>query len=299
MTILWVMRSTVRSVLTIAIVFTVVIPVASRDFMERPEGIVPGDTPDGFTVLPSIYTEVAYHHHTFLSGRNDSFQIRNTAHAGLVDLGTTRIGLYYGTYLLSGPVDDPDAQGSDLAPWLMNAVQFEYGLTARWSIASLDVVADYGRRSYHRLREGFSDPSSDIVRAGFADRAVPMGREGTIDWAIRLRWSRLFEFWGTGIAQPRVTWAVQPAIEYRRSLAYSGQVGLDLFLAAMGDLFVVAGAPDADLAAEAGFSITPGTPGRRIDLFLDAYRSPDTEELIDREYSLTVLGLAFRVIFDL
>jgi len=292
------MRTILRPLCVIILAVAGTIPIASRDFMERPEAIIPGDRPDGLSVLPSIYTELAYHHHTFSAGRNDSFQIRNTAHAALADVGALRFGVYYGTYLLSGPVDDTEAQGSELAPWLMNAVQFEYGVSARWSVPAVDLVGDYGRRSYHRLRRGFSDPAADIIRVGIADRGIPLGG-GYLDWATRLRWSRLFRFWGTDIAQPRVTWAVQPALEYRRPLAASEAVALDLFVAVMGDLFSIAGASDADLAGEGGLSITAGDRRRRIDLFLDGYRTSDTEEQVDDEYGLTVLGLALRVVFDL
>ncbi|MDA3949879.1 MAG: hypothetical protein PF508_11765, partial [Spirochaeta sp.] len=75
--------------------------VAGRDFMERPAAIAPGGTPDGFGLLPALYGEVAYHSHLFSDSDTDTFQIRNFAHVGLVDVGTTRIGFYYGTFLLS------------------------------------------------------------------------------------------------------------------------------------------------------------------------------------------------------
>lgn len=314
------------SIFVVIAVVTVVTPTWSRDVIERPAAIAPGSAPNGFTLFPALYAEAAYDNYAFRAGENDSFQIRNTVHFGIVDVARTRLGLYYGTYLFSGPVDDPEKLGSDLAPWLMNAVQFEYGVSSTVAAGRFNIVADYGRRSYHPLRRGFADPASDIIRFGGVVRDYAVAA-GTIDAAMRVRWSQLFKLWGTDIDQPDTVWAVQPAMEYRLPLSESPyrrrQVATAFFVSLGADVPLIGDRPgDPDISGQMGFSIgnapsgdgigstaaseAPvanerlhrGIPGR-IEAYLDLYRSPDTEELPDEAAPVTLIGLGVRFVFEM
>ncbi len=294
--------------------------ISARDMMERPSAVVPGKSPGRFALLPAGYADVTYVSHSVRSGRHDTFWISNSAHFGVADLLNQRLGLYYSTYLFSGPVDDPSRQGSRLAPWLMNAVQYEYGLSWRYAPVvpapgsglpgALEFVADYGRRSFHPFRKGFADPASDILRGGVALSGFPAGN-GFLDALLRLRWSRLFDFWGTDIADPRSTWSVQPAVEYQSnglSIADTGRVGL--FVVGSADLLLVeSGLPDGEFAGEAGIfleaSSLGGTAGgnvaggpdsrRKLEIYLNGYYSGDTEELPEEAYAVALLGFGARL----
>ncbi len=283
--------------------FMSLLPTAARDMIERPRAVLPGTPPDGFALIPAMYGDLSYVSHALREGENDTFLIGQYLHTGVVDFGVQRIGLYYGTYLFTGPVDDPSRQGSDLAPWLMNAVQYEYGLTWRASLGILDVVGEYGRRSFHPLRSRFAEPATDIIRGGVGVMAIPLGR-GHLDTLLRLRWSRLFAFWGSSIPDPRSTWTVQMSAEYRRilgsvpssfNIAVFASGGLDL-------LFVRDGGVDWDSIGELGLSIEGGpagnTPHRRIESFLSAYRSGDTEEVVGESSPETLIGWGIRLVFD-
>ncbi|MDA3951324.1 MAG: hypothetical protein PF508_19105, partial [Spirochaeta sp.] len=211
-------------------------------------------------------------------------------------------GFYYGTFLLSGPVDDESSQGSDLAPWLMNAVQFEYGLSARVAMGVVDVVGDYGRRSYHPLRRGFADPAADILRAGLLVPGRSVGA-GVVSGALRVRWARLFDFWGSDIPDPRGTWALQPVVEYRHPLLARPGLAIDAFGLTMADLLLLNnGSPDSDLAGQIGVALSGGRSTRggvgRIEGFFDVYRSTDTEEREERRTPVTLVGLGGRIVFE-
>lgn len=278
-------------------------PVIARDIIERPRAVLPGAKPDGFAVIPAIYGDLSYVSHAIQGGENDSFYIGQFLHAGLVDVGVHRIGLYYGTYLFTGPVDDPSRQGSDLAPWLMNAVQYEYGLTWRSSLGILDVVGEYGRRSFHPFRRQFAQPATDIIRGGAGVMALPLWG-GELDLLFRLRWSRLFSFWGSAIPDPRSTWTIQPATEYRRLLG-TVPSAFDFSVFASGGvdvLFLREGGVDWDGLGEVGLAIEGRRPEegprRRIESYLSAYRSGDTEEIIAAPYPVTLVGWGVRLVFE-
>lgn len=307
------MKKTVRIAIWFVIALVLIETASGRDVMERPEFLVPtvpgergGDErlPDAapIGVLPSLYLEMAYHNHVFNDGRYDSFQIRNAAHAGLVEVARFRLGLYYGTFLFSGPVDDPSRQGSDLAPWLMNAVQFEYGITGTATIAEGDgallVVTDYSRRSYHPFRAGFAEPAADILRGGVALRELPIG-SGSFDGALRARWAKLFPFWGSDIPDPSVTWSVQSAIEYRHPVLATDYLEMRLF--GLGMVDVLLGGRygiENEVELQGGLQFrSVGETERRLDLFLDLYRSPDTEERLDATTPVTLAGIGGRLVF--
>lgn len=282
----------------------------ARDVLERPEAIAPTveTNTDGLELLPSLYLEMAYHNHAFRDGRNDSFQIRQTAHAGIVAYRRFQFGLYYGTYLFSGPVDDESRQGSDLAPWLMNGLQFEYGLTTTWTVstfgtnAGVALVGEYGRRSYHPFRRGFAEPAADILRGGVILRNLSVG-SGDFDAGIRGRWSKLFDFWGSKIPDPGAIWSLQTAVEGGVPLSTGGVGTLSALGVAMSDLYLIGtAAPDVEIEVQGGLSLDVASPrnrlssSRRIDFFVDLYRSPDTEERTDETSPVLLLGLGGRIV---
>jgi hypothetical protein len=260
------------------------VPLFARDFMERPQAVVfnsriaPGTT---IVPLPAVYTETAFDYQLFRFSAEDKFQIRQFSHVGIADFGRLRTSIYYGTILLSGPVNEGDVPGAEAAQWMMNAIQYEYGLTAQLPIGGWVALVEYGRRSFHPLRSGFGQPAADIVRGGVAPPVIaPAIARGalTVETLYRIGWADLYDFWGSDLPLPRVEYAFHQAYDVRYTVGWGGPFTLEPFTIAMIDTNLRrTGGVDSDLSVKGGLSVT--TPGGAwFELYLDWYRSPDTEQ---------------------
>lgn len=274
--------------------------------MERPAAVVFGSRIDSTATeiipMPSAYVETAFTYQLFRGSPEDEFQLRQLAHAGLVDIGRLRTTIYYGSFLFLGPISDGARPGAAAAPWLMNGIQFEYGLTAQYPVGDWVLVGEYGRRSYHPLRGGFADPAADIFRGGVAP-PVLRWRSLALETLFRASWNGLLDAWGPqGVDDARSPYTFHQAWDLRLTPPSVGPVAPAMFVTVLGDLSLrESGALYPDVELNAGVSLAAVTAGRGrgvLDLYLDAYSSRDTEQRPDRETPATLLGYGLRFRFE-
>lgn len=271
------------------------LPVRAFDFMERPGAILLSPAPERFAVARGGIAQSSYHANVFASTEIDRFQVNAVAHHGIVDVAPARVSAFYSTHMLNGPVNAGDSPGAEAAQWMMNAIQFEYGFLGSWDLtrrrpARTAVVAEYSRRSYHPLRSGFEEPAADVLRAGIVARGVPgpLFEAVTTDWAARFAWAELYEFWGApGIEQPRARYTLHLGVE---AAVETGVPEVQGFLLAMPDVILLRqGGVSVDVALQGGVRLgaasgrgaSSGRSGGRLELFIDYYRSADTEQRVD------------------
>lgn len=268
------------------------------DFPERPAAVVLHPEPEGAAFGASGFAQTAYRANEGMNTPLDKFQVEAFGHHGIFDLTGVRLSIYYGTHMLNGPVNPGDRPGAEASQWMMNAIQYEYGLVAAWHLRSGGrgrpvLLIEYGRRSYHPLRGGFENPSADILRAGAAlmDLRLPRSVPGGLDLMARLAWSELFAFWGaSAIPEPRSLYTLHLAAEAHTDL---GPSGLKAFLVLMPDLMLLrGGGTDMDLAVQGG--LRAGRHGAALEFFLDYHRSSDTEQLVGRPSPATLFGYGIR-----
>ncbi|GEM_PF-2460585 len=296
--------------LAVLVVLTVQ-SVEARDFMESPVSVVfeeriASNHPFAVHPVPVVYAETAFNYQLFRDSPEDKFQIRHLSHFGIADFGPVRTTVYYGSFLFCGPVNEGDVPGAEAAQWMMNAIQFEYGLTAQVPVREWILIGEYGRRSYHPFRSGFGQPAADILRGGIAPPVIAW-RGVTLESLVRGSWFDLYDFWESDLPLPRVRYSVSQSYELRyafpagpRPTARSAV--LEPFVLALADTgFRRGGSVTTDLALQAGLRVGPERPAvgsarpvSRLELYLDYYRSPDTEQRRDAESPATLLGYGFR-----
>ena len=275
--------------------------VVSWDFMERPSAVVLAPAPEPVGLLTAGYYHTIYRNYLFRNSMWDQFHIEGYGHQSLFDLAPFRLGVFYSSILLSGPLNEGETPGAAAAPWQMNAIQFEYGVVATVDLpasrpARLAVIAEYSRRSYHPLRPRlFDDPAADILRGGFAVMDMrPKRITGiALDAMVRAGWVELYDFWGApSIVDPRALYVLNLAVEVRQDI---GLEGASLFANAATDVIALrAGGVAADVSLQAGLSA--GTGPARLELYLEAYHSDDTEQLPDAPSRATLFGWGARFI---
>ncbi len=271
------------------------LPVHAFDFMERPGAILLTPAPEQFAVARGGIAQSAYHANVFSSTEIDRFQVNAVAHHGIVDVAPARLSAFYSTHMLNGPVNAGDSPGAEAAQWMMNAIQFEYGFLGSWDLtrgrpARTALVAEYSRRSYHPLRGGFEEPAADVLRTGIVARGVPgpFFEAVTTDWAARFAWAELYEFWGAPkISQPRARYTFHLGAE---ATVKTGVSQVEGFLLAMPDVILLRqGGVSVDVAVQGGLRLGASAgrgaaserAGGRLELYLDYYRSADTEQRVD------------------
>ena len=279
--------------------------VAAYDFMERPRAMLVGAPPDGGVAVGGTgFWQSAYRGNTLAAGDLDAFQVEAFGHHAILDVGRWRGGLFYGTHLLGGPVVAGTTAGAKAAQWIMNAVQYEYGLVAtgyanlRIGGAQPALLVEYSRRSYHPFLPKFSEPAADLLRIGVG--AVGMRpramRSLSVDTLVRIGWSELYEFWGAdALPDPRARYTLHGAIE----TAYRLRPAIVLFALAALDLIALRdGGVAADTLLQTGVRV--GSEPATIELFLDGYRSEDTEQLApDRATPAALWGWGVRFVLAL
>lgn len=273
--------------------------LSARDFAEAPRAILlPEAYPErGVAVAPAAWAELSYTPNTILDAEYDRFQIRTLTNVGLVAGPRTLASLFYGTYLLSGPVNEGTDPGSDRAPWLMNAVQFEYGLTLQRRMGAWTALAEYSRRSSHPLRSEFEEPAADILRVGVAPPPFAWGALA-VRTMVRVGWVELWDFWEVEtIPDPRVLYTANIAGEFEYRLPVDS-VPVSLFAIVLWDPFILrSGGVDGDVECDWGVGV--GERGRRIELYLNYYRSGDTEQGEEEAIPVVLIGYGIRFVASL
>ena len=279
--------------------------IAAYDFMERPRAMLVGAPPDGGVAVGGAgFWQSAYRGNTLAAGDLDAFQVEAFGHHAMLDVGRWRSSLFYGTHLLGGPVVAGTTAGAKAAQWIMNAVQYEYGLVAtgyanlRIGGAQPALLVEYSRRSYHPFLPKFSEPVADLLRigvgaVGMRPRAI---RSLSVDALVRIGWSELYEFWGAdALPDPRARYTLHSAIE----TAYRLRPTIVFFALAALDLIALRdGGVAADTMLQTGVRV--GSEPATIELFLDGYRSEDTEQLAPDQATPAVLwGCGMRFVLAL
>ncbi len=272
-------------------------PVDARDFAELPRAVLlPGAYPDtGVSFLPAGYADLAYTNAAFKDGEYDSFQVRSYANFGIFATPTTLATIFYGSYILAGPVLEGTEPGSERAQWLMNAVQFEYGLTVQRRIAPITLLAEYSRRSSHPLFGDFAEPAADILRVGVAPPLMQFGAV-MLESLVRLSWIELYDFWeADNIPDPRAVYGLSVALFAERQIS---DLPLSVFGGLLWDPFVLrSGGVDGDIELDFGLALGSGTG--TIELYANYFRTSDTEQDKDRSIPAELIGYGLRFVAEI
>jgi hypothetical protein len=238
---------------------------------------------------------VEYNYQAFESSYDDLFQI--SALSSFAVAGPKAgLAVAYSSYLMNGAVQPGDSPGSRLQ-WMMNAVQFEYGIFAALRVGDIDLLADYSRTSQHPFRDQYSQVASDLLRAGALGRMEPApGLE--IQVALHGAYSDLFAFWQSPLPRPRAAFVVTPRTWLQQSIATTTVGGAQLALSAFAEgeldwVFLRAGGQGANVSGRTGARAALG--GLVVDLYLDGYASDDSEIRVDRATPVGLLGWGFRL----
>ncbi len=273
----------------------------ARDFMERPRAVVfddrPGFADDSVALFPVVYSQTALDYQLFRNTPEDKFQIGHFTHYAIADAGRVRASIYYATFLFSGPVNPGDTPGADAARWMMNAIQFEYGVLGHYLLGDgpgWTLVGEFGRRSYHPVRGGgWAEPAADILRGGIAPPVLTRGAT-SLEALFRVSWSDIYDFWGSDLPLPRVEYQFHHAYELRHRLVRRPRLLLDPFALVMVDTNLLrSGSIDNDLTYEAGIAVS-GSGGGALELYIGGYESRDTEQREERTALASLLGWGLR-----
>ncbi len=265
--------------------------VLARDYPQALPAVDPlfGVEQGDALLLPRGYAEIAYNYHTFLWSNEDVFDLSALGSFTVLQLGGLfAVGLFYGSYLLVGPLATGDTAAT-VAPWWMNAVQFEYGLFLAVDIFGFHLLLGYGRTSQHPLRPAYSEVTTDTVLAGVAAPPIRFSQMELALW-MRAGLIDLFDFWQSTVSKPRAVGVAAGAGSWQVSIWPWLRLfaGIDLSL-----IVLRAGGLDLDIWAETGVIL--GEETTRLKLYLEYFHSGDTEELRGRITPADLLGLGFRL----
>lgn len=241
--------------------------------------------------------DMEYNHQTFSGSDEDEFQFNLIAAVGLFGIGDrVNFGLRYGAFLMNGPVLEGDVPGSRLQ-WMMNAVQFAYGVHAFWDLEDIGLLAEYSRASQHPFRESFSRVSYDRVLIGVGRPGGPWGPFDSLVLSARAGYVDLFDIWRSDIGKPRTAWLFRLALsaEWRPGPKKGDRAGPACFIESAPDIFILrGGGPDAALSARAGLRLRHPGEATAYDIYLDLFLSGNTEERKDRPTPVFLFGWGFR-----
>jgi hypothetical protein len=241
----------------------------------------------------SSYALVEVNTQAFASSYDDLFQVNalsSFAFAG----PKAGVSVSYASFLMNGAVQSGDSPGSRLQ-WMMNAVQFEYGIFAAVRVVGIDLLADYSRTSQHPLRRPYSEVASDVLRAGALGRFAPA--PGLVmHLAVHGAYSDLFDFWDSPLPRPRAAALVTPAAWVQQSLATVSvagtRIGISAFARGQVDwVFLRSGGEGINASGRAGARALLG--GVAVELYLDGFASDNSEIRDDHATPVGLLGWGF------
>ncbi|MFW6213584.1 MAG: hypothetical protein ACOC8L_11850 [Spirochaetota bacterium] len=161
--------------------------------------------------LAGSYHDLGYLRNVFRSGEFDLFSIRQQSAFVLYAAEVVAATLRYGSLLFVGPVAGEIRPGSQLAPWYMHSIQFEYGVAAGFAPfeVPLSMTVEYARTSQHPLMAGFSEVSSDILSAGAWFEHNPRRSPLSAVVGARFEYVDLFDFWQSTLRAPRTAFRLE------------------------------------------------------------------------------------------
>jgi hypothetical protein len=207
------------------------------------------------------------------------------------------LGADFESILMCGPVPSGDTPAT-IAPFWMNAMQFQYGLYAAFALPTPGrpaLLAEYSRTSQHPIagRGQYSQVTSDILSLGIAPPELGLGPVA-LRSSLRGGYSSLFAFWHSSIGQPRVSWFLRIAAE--ASLPLGGAI--DMVARAYPEVFIdrYTKALDATYFAEAGIAFIKGM--NSTECLFTLYQTRDSELLTSQAHPTFEAGFAIRFSVD-
>ncbi len=274
------------------------LPLAARDWPEPPRVTDPLLSIESPGIEASGFAMVEYDYQALRSSYDDLFQINALSALSVASLFPQRrlvqgagVAVSYGSYLMNGKAQEGDSPGSRLQ-WMMNAVQFEYGIYLALRLLGLDLVADYSRTSQHPFRDQYSQVASDVLRAGVLAR-VPMPLAVQTLLAVRVGSVDLFDFWESKLPKPRTRLVLAPELWLERPLGSFavGAARVRVAAACEGHLdwvFLREGGQGANASFRGGLRLELGALS--CDVYLDGFASDNTEIREDRSTPAGLLG---------
>lgn len=296
---------------SLAVLFLGESPLEARDFPD------PYATIDPLHLLAEdgagAVMDWEFNYQFFRDSDLDNFQLNLLGGAGILDVNRKfGLGLRYGKFLLTGPGGED--KGTPHMAWLMNSVQFEYGLHAAFALSpQIRLLAEYSRASNHPFgdqkyiapdgkKHDISNVSYDRVAFGVGARRFSFGTDGTLTASLRLAYTDLWDAWDPqGVDISRVAWLLRGGIHAEHGLPVSifNREETKFFTELYPDLFTQhvehGGGIDANFVGRVGLRLEDTDTGRVIDTYLDTYFSRDSEMVRGRAFPVGLVGLGFRI----
>jgi hypothetical protein len=271
-------------------------PAAAKDFPEPVLAVDPLAAASRTGIPAGMGSSFEYGYFAFSHDEVDSSYFRLSASPVILRAGDSfALGAAYETELLIGPVSAGQT-AANIASFWMNAVQFEYGLYASLALrgrGSARILAEYSRTSQHPLHSGnsytYSEVTADILMLGLSFSRLEAGPLA-LQAYLRAGYYDLFDFWGSSLPDPRISWIVKPAVEAQADLGH----GLFALARAYPQIFIdkYTRELDANIFAEAGIAAEKGPDSTEI--LLTVYGSRDSDMLKATPHPTFEAGLLLR-----
>ncbi|TVQ24402.1 MAG: hypothetical protein EA382_08520 [Spirochaetaceae bacterium] len=293
-------RRTRRVVCGVAAFALLSVALPARDLPEPPQMANPFAHASDLGPLTGAYHDVAYHHNALIPGAHDLFTVRQRAAFSLWRGQRFAASLYWGTFLFVGP-DHQDLDPASIFTWFMHSVQFEYGLLAGVALPGRfdSLVFEYGRTSQHPLLGGYGEVSSDIVRMSVWMEPVRV-RSAVLTAGLRGAFIDLLAFWQSVLAKPRTAVLIEPVVELHHAAGTRAQLFARLYprvhvtrTTGQWPWAVVEPRVQYEIDAELGVRSVGPT---RVELLLDLYASPDSEQVRGAASPVVTAGVAIRFV---
>ncbi|MFW5995614.1 MAG: hypothetical protein ACOCRN_05830 [Spirochaetia bacterium] len=255
----------------------------------------------------------ALDYQVFRDSALDDFQVNLLGAAGLFDVNRQfAVGLRYGKFLMTGPGGED--KGTPHFAWLMNSVQFEYGIHAAFALSPrLRLLGEYSRASNHPFIESsggytISTVAYDRIALGAGVPGMRFAREGRISASLRLAYAKLWDFWeARDVDATRVEWLLRGGIQATHPLppGISPVEDTMIFAELYPDLFTQRNLEryeaaaldrgfDANFAGSLGLRFGHRHTSRHIDIYLDTFISRDSEMVRNEPFPVGLVGLGVR-----
>lgn len=244
----------------------------------------------------------------------DDFQVNLLGAAGILEFDRRfALGLRYGKFLMTGP--GGENTGTPHIAWLMNSVQFEYGVHASLALSPrVRLLGEYSRASNHPFVEGsrgytISNVAYDRIAVGMGLPDMRFGLGGRVTTSLRLAYTKLWEAWeARDVDSTRVEWLLRGGIQAEHTLppGFSPWKHTKVFVELYPDLFTqrevprydssaLGGALDANFSGGIGLRFERPDTSRLIDIYLDTYLSRDSEIVRNEPFPVGLVGLGVRL----
>ena len=145
-----------------------------------------------------------------------------------------------------------------------------------------------------------SQISYDRLSVGVGLPEVRFAERGVISASARIAYADLFDAWDADDPdESRVQWKLRTGLRAVHPLPLPDISDHEPqgFVELHPDIFTQhdAAGIDANLSARLGFRFDDNRTSRVVDLYFDSYFSRDSEQILDEELPVALLGLGFRI----